>query len=183
MLEEFCPYLLRYIKDCKLYIIEQADDKPFNRAKLINVGFIEAGEPAFFVSHDIDLLPLGVDYAPRIGVTQMATNPIQIRGYLSGCTMYDCRTFKIAGGYHNDYFHRAEDNEMMFNLIRLGIRVSYNIGKFKEIYHPRSGPEFIPYLWDKAQQPRKIHNQLAVCKYKLMKKKKIEGYHFLSVEL
>ena len=44
--------------------IEQADDKPFNRGKLLNVGYTLACDNGcdYFVFHDVDMLPEDVDY-------------------------------------------------------------------------------------------------------------------------
>ena len=39
-LEMFLPYMKKYLKeyDYKIYVIEQNDNKPFNRGKLLNIG-------------------------------------------------------------------------------------------------------------------------------------------------
>ncbi|KAH7953513.1 hypothetical protein HPB49_009581 [Dermacentor silvarum] len=47
--------------DYGIFIIEQADKSPFNRAKLFNVGFVESTalyDYQCFVFHDVDLLPI-----------------------------------------------------------------------------------------------------------------------------
>jgi|GEM_PF-4355462 len=155
------------MRDHTVVVVEQAPSKPFNRGKLINIGFIET-QPAYFCAHDVDMIPIGVDYTPALGVTQLAGSAIQITGYLGGVTMYDTDTFRFIGGYHNEYFHRAEDNEMAFNLARLQIPVVYRIGTFIDLPHERTGPEFIPHLWVKAQRPRQIQNQLSICEYKVL---------------
>ena len=48
--------------DANIFIIEQNDTKPFNRAKLLNIGFAESKEEHnYFCFHDIDLLPVNDD--------------------------------------------------------------------------------------------------------------------------
>lgn len=44
----------------RIYIVEQDDGKPFNRAKLLNIGSVIAIQHGFpcLVLHDVDLLPL-----------------------------------------------------------------------------------------------------------------------------
>lgn len=44
----------------RIYIVEQEDDKPFNRALLHNMGALQAMADGFpcLVLHDVDLLPL-----------------------------------------------------------------------------------------------------------------------------
>ena len=56
-----------YIKDIdyEIFIIEQSDDKPFNRGKLLNAGYKYALDKGcdYFVFHDVDMLPEDVDYS------------------------------------------------------------------------------------------------------------------------
>jgi len=181
-LTQFIPHMRAYLPYAKIVVIEQADDKPFNRGRLINIGYLEA-KPGYFVAHDVDMLPVEVDYSPNPGVTQLAGSKIQLRDYLGGVTMFEPTTFEKVGGYHNDYFSRSEDNEMRFNLQRLKIPVLELHGKYKMLPHPRSGPEFIAALWYKAQQPRAIQNQLGVCKYEVIRKHIFEDYEMIRVTL
>lgn len=169
-LEQFIPHMRAYLPNARIVIVEQADDEPFNRAKLLNIGFLEQPGDTHYVFHDIDMLPVDVDYTPNSGVTQLAGSKIQLKDYLGGVTMFDHDTFKRVGGYHNDYFHRAEDNELRFNLHRLKIPVLELHGRFKELPHARKASEFIAALWYKAQQPRKVQDQLSCCKYEVMTK-------------
>lgn len=178
---EFVPRLKSHIPNCEIYVAEQADSKPFNRGKLLNALFIEFA-PTFFVCHDVDLLPIKVDYSPTFGVTQLVNSDIQKVGYLGGVTMFDIGTFKKIGGYHNDYFHRAEDNELAFQIQRVGIRVNARIGTFVNLPHQRTGPEFIPELWQKAQIPRNI-NMLENCHYTLISRENKGLYTLIKVEL
>lgn len=181
-LAQFIPHMRAYLPDAQIVIVEQADEKSFARGKLINVGYIET-RPTFFIAHDVDLLPLNVDYSPNPGVTQLAGSKIQLRDYLGGVTMFDAQTFEKSGGYHNEYFSRGEDNEERFNLQRLKIPVLELHGTFKELPHPRKGPEFIQHLWQKAQLPRAVQNQLSVCKYEVVSRETMEDFEHLKVRL
>ena len=50
--------------DYQIFIIEQSDDKPFNRGKLLNVGYNWYDNGCdYFVFHDVDMLPEDVDYS------------------------------------------------------------------------------------------------------------------------
>lgn len=180
-LKLFIPSMKSYLPDDQIIVVEQADNKPFNRAKLLNIGFLNS-KSTHFVFHDVDMLPVKVAYVEREGVTQIAFSDIQLIDYLGGVTMFESKTFCEVGGYHNDYFHRAEDNEMMFNLKRLRIPVLNRFGIFKELPHERTGPEFIPELWKKAQEPR-TKNMLKTCEYELISREVKEGYTHLKVKL
>lgn len=149
----------------KLVIVEQADEKPFNRGKLLNIGALEHPNK-IYCFHDIDMLPIEVKYEAIMGITQLAKSELQLRDYLGGVTMFSHRAFAKLGGYHNDYFHRAEDNEMMFNIKRSYFKVAYSFGEFRTLPHPRTGPEFDKVLWRKAQLPRD-KNMLATCEYEI----------------
>ncbi len=64
-LKRFLSHMKDYIKDIdyEIFIIEQADDKPFNRGKLLNAGYKYALDKGcdYFVFHDVDMLPEDVD--------------------------------------------------------------------------------------------------------------------------
>lgn len=161
-----------------IVVIEQCDEKPFNRGKLINVGYLET-LPTCFVAHDVDKIGVDAAYGEMSGVVQLCGSQIQKKDYLGGVTMFSATCFP---GYHNDYYHRAEDNEMMFHLKRIGQRVLQWHWQFRELPHPRSGPEFIPELWQKAKLPR-TRDMLKTCEYQLISKEIKEGYTLIKVLL
>ena len=181
-LQQFIPHMKSYLPDADIVVIEQEEGKPFNRGKLINVGFLET-IPDYFVAHDVDMLPVDVDYSQNSGVTQLAGSNIQIKDYLGGVTMFDGETFRKVGGYHNDYFHRAEDNEVRFNLHRLKIPVLELHRKFKTLPHTRRAPEFIAALWQKAQEPRQVQDQLSICEYEVLSRERHKGYLHIKVSI
>lgn len=160
---------IRHMSSCALLIIEQTDDKPFNRGKLLNIGFLNT-DAEYIVMHDVDMLPINVDYSPSVGITQLASSRIQLSDYLGGVTMFDRATFQRLGGYHNDYFHRAEDNELMFQSKRKKVPIVNRFGTFKMQGHARPILEFDPVLWRKAQQPREIDDQLSCCEYTIIRR-------------
>lgn len=177
-LTHFLSHMHEFYSHMHICIVEQSNGKPFNRAKLLNIGYLQ-NRPGInkidyssFIFHDVDMLPIGdVDYghSPHyMSVTQLIKSDIQKKDYLGGVTKFTHEAFVKVGGYNNDYFHRAEDNEMMFNLKRLGIRVINSNYDFKILPHERKGPEFDPALWEKAKKPRAIQNQLSICEYKVV---------------
>lgn len=181
-LNVFVPFIKSYLPDANVFIIEQADEKPFNRGKLLNVGSQNAVHSSYYVFHDIDMLPIKVSYKERDGVTQIAFSDIQLIDYLGGVTMFNPHEFVRSGGYHNDFWHRAEDNEMRFNLKRRGVPVLNRFGIFKQLTHERPPAEFDPVLWQKAQLPR-TKDMLKTCQYELISKELKDGYTHLRVLL
>uniref|UniRef100_A0A8D0GQK2 Beta-1,4-galactosyltransferase n=1 Tax=Sphenodon punctatus TaxID=8508 RepID=A0A8D0GQK2_SPHPU len=60
LLEHLHPFLQRQQLDYGIYVIHQTGDTKFNRAKLLNVGFLEALKEEnwdCFIFHDVDLVP------------------------------------------------------------------------------------------------------------------------------
>lgn len=168
-LEAFIDHMHQF-SHIRIAVIEQGPGKPFNRGRLLNIGALEFPD-VYYIMHDVDMLlnpDEWYDSSPHAEVIQMASSKIQLRDYLGGVTMFTHPVFHKAGGYHNDYFHRAEDNEMRFNLQRLRIPVLEEHKKFTTLPHPRNDKqEFIASLWQKAQQKRSEQNQLAHCEYQI----------------
>ncbi|XP_063386887.1 beta-1,4-N-acetylgalactosaminyltransferase bre-4-like [Cydia fagiglandana] len=52
------PFLMKQRLDYGIFIVEQTGTHEFNRGKLLNVGFLEAGRWECYIFHDIDLLPV-----------------------------------------------------------------------------------------------------------------------------
>nr|KAG5694228.1 hypothetical protein BaRGS_035332 [Batillaria attramentaria] len=60
---EFVPYLSLFLKEqgrkYKIFVLNQVDNYRFNRASLINAGFLESRLECDYVAmHDVDLLPV-----------------------------------------------------------------------------------------------------------------------------
>lgn len=69
-LEKFVPHLSRFLArksiSHEIWVVNQADQLRFNRAALINVGFLaSASHSDYMIMHDVDLLPLNdkLDYS------------------------------------------------------------------------------------------------------------------------
>lgn len=186
-------HLSQFLHHCQHYsfgygmqicIVEQAGEEPFNRGKLLNIGFLENNIGyTHYIFHDVDMLPVNVPYLNYYSkpVLQLAGSNIQLYDYLGGVTRFTSTAFRKSGGYHNEYYHRAEDNEMRFNLKRLNMPVINKFGEFITLDHERQGPEFDPALWQKAQLKRTIQNQLKICKYEVIQTKEIDNVKHIIV--
>lgn len=170
-LDTFLNYMDHHLPDMPICIVEQAGYKPFNRAKLLNIGAIQ-NPTTYYIMHDVDMLPIDCKYepSPNAEVVQFAGSKIQLKDYLGGVTMFTHNVFYKVGGYNNDYFHRAEDNEMRFNLKRMRIPVLEEHYEFKQLPHKRNKQEFNAALWYKAQQERSHQDQLYSCVYTILSK-------------
>lgn len=142
-LRKFVPHMHQFfgklmgtaVSDYHVYIIEQsADDRKFNRGKLLNIGFDLARKSGrnhdVFVFHDVDLLP-----ADNLGAwySKFPTKPIHIARvwdrysnnpkYFGGVVSFSSSDYKRINGYPNTFWGwGGEDDEMQKRLERLGIQ-------------------------------------------------------------
>lgn len=109
----------------ELIIVEQDDAKLFNRGMLLNIGFKEAKKLKcdYVVFHDVDMLPVYVDYSYSDVPLQLATNFVKENGdkdrtifdeYFGGVTMFTIQDFERIDGYSNKYWGWGyEDNDLL----------------------------------------------------------------------
>jgi hypothetical protein len=121
--------------DYKIFIIEQDDAKQFNRGMLLNIGFKYAIKYKcdYVVFHDIDMLPLEVDYSYSDKPIHMATNFISKFGeedrdifdeYFGGVTMFPVEDFQKINGYSNKYWAWGyEDTDLLLRCVKKEIEL------------------------------------------------------------
>lgn len=128
-----------------LVVVEQADNLPFNRAKLFNVfakrlgGFYD-----YYVFHDVDMIPVNPDYSYPEVPTHIATMCSQFHymmpyaEYFGGVTLFNKADFKAIDGYSNDFWGwGGEDDEMYRNVLRNGLEVNRRWCRFESLPHNR----------------------------------------------
>lgn len=135
-----------------IFIIHQTDDKKFNRAKLLNVGFKESEEYDYFAFHDVDMLPLDSDYSFPEGPTHLATEAEQFGfklpydGYFGGVTLFDKESFLKINGYSNEYWGwGAEDDDVLLRCRVMEIPTYRKPCRYRSLSHERK-IEQSPYL-------------------------------------
>lgn len=145
-MKEFLPYMQNYIKniDYKIFIIEQANDLPFNRAILLNIGFNEAKDYDYFCFHDIDMLPIESDYSFKPNVTHLAEKVEQFSWklpgpiYIGGATMFDKQSFLKINGYSNKFWGWGyEDDEIWYRCELANVPLTRSGGTYRSMYHDR----------------------------------------------
>jgi hypothetical protein len=126
-LDVFVPYMETYLTDYeyKIFVVEQSDNKPFNRGKLLNIGAKLAIREGFdyLALHDVDMLPLkGVDYSypdTPIHLAGVVNNEQPFDDYFGGVTLFNVDDFKIINGYSNEYWGWGfEDDDMLQRCIQ-----------------------------------------------------------------
>jgi hypothetical protein len=129
-LEKFIKQVPSYLTnnniEYELIVVEQSDKKPFNRGKLLNIGFIEARKLNcdYVVFHDVDMIPVDVDYSYSDIPLHLATEfelendklkNLSFDDYFGGVTMFSKTAFEKINGYSNLYWGWGfEDDDLLF---------------------------------------------------------------------
>lgn len=145
---KFIPAIKHYLKakEFKSYsikVIEQADNKPFNRAKLLNIGAKYAvDECEYFIFHDVDMLPVTADYSYSSNPTHIATQCSQFNykmpypDYFGGVNIFDKNLFWKINGYSNEFWGwGGEDDELLLRC--KGLFIERRLCKFESLPHSR----------------------------------------------
>jgi predicted glycosyltransferase involved in capsule biosynthesis len=201
-LKEFAPYMVAYLKsqgiDFTILIVEQEDGKPFNRAKLLNVGFdYTKAEYDYYCFHDVDMLPLESDYSYCTNPTHLAARAEQFNwklpydGYFGGVTIFDRESFQTINGYANEYWGwGAEDDDVFARCVHKGIQASRKNCSFRSLHHER---KLIKEDYDKNLEKlrnfyRSIENDginegLSNLEYEVLDTKVYENYTKIKVKI
>lgn len=123
-------FLMRQEIDYRIVIVEQSQEKMFNRGKLFNIGFREMEQryPAdCYVFHDVDLIPINLNniYAcsnkPRHMCSALDVFDFQVpyQRSFGGVVALTKRQFQNVNGYSNSFFGwGGEDDEFFFRVRR-----------------------------------------------------------------
>jgi hypothetical protein len=130
-LREFSRNIKFYLDNLNIpyhvFVIHQDDAKQFNRGSLLNIGFkyAEKNRCDYVVFHDIDMIPLSVDYSYSETPLHLATNFTTVDEnekpketfdeYFGGVTMFTMEDFKKIDGYSNKYWGWGyEDTDLLY---------------------------------------------------------------------
>lgn len=145
-----------YKRKYKIIIVEQANEKPFNRGLLLNWGFnyaekhLQTNSNSLFCFHDVDMIP-EINTIYRISenppVYHLATaasqfkNTMPYNDYIGGVTVFNKDTFLKINGFSNKYFGwGCEDDDLMLRLKQNNISVKHIFDNtFKSLPHSPNG--------------------------------------------
>jgi len=149
----FVPYLLSYFEKTQkdislsLYVIEQKDDKPFNRGKLLNVGFDIANKDkdyGYVCFHDVDYLPLTADYGKPDMPTRLIWKGLTKNEdpvlFFGAVVLFPSKQFIQVNGFSNNYQGWGfEDTDLHFRITACGLHIKRRDQEFKSLHHEYSG--------------------------------------------
>ena len=127
-LEEFLDRVPKYLQikgiPAFIIIVEQDNASAFNRGMLCNIGFLKAKEMGcdYVVFHDIDMIPLDVDYSYSNVPIHLATDRLDFDSYFGGITLFPTGTFEKINGFSNIYWGWGfEDDDLRYRCIQHNI--------------------------------------------------------------
>lgn len=123
-LQVFSQYMHSYLKDYitfRMFVIEQVEKQPFNRAMLMNIGYdLSKDDYDYFCFHDVDLLPSEPtnDYTyPSDGPRHLTVNlqnfkwTTPSRTILGGITCATKEHLLMMNGWSNDFWGWGAEDE------------------------------------------------------------------------
>lgn len=132
----FVPFMDAYLRqqniNFDIYILNQVDHYRFNRASLINVGFLETRDDHdYVVMHDVDLLPINpnLTYAyPEEGPFHVASPNLHPRyhypTFVGGILLVNREHYELVDGMSNKYWGWGlEDDEFYVRLKEAKLKV------------------------------------------------------------
>eukprot|EP00794_Sanderia_malayensis_P012030 gene12030-13272_t len=198
LLRQLHPILQRQKLEYQIFIIDQADDYPFNRAKLFNVGFKEAlkhNDFDCFVFHDVDLIPeddrndYGCPSSPRHMCPSVDKfNYEMFSPYLfGGVTAFTKQHFTLINGYANRYWGwGAEDDDCFKRVNTKDLKVTrpaMELGRYKMLGHSqqeRNGKAIL--LLEKGDKNMK-DDGINTLKYKVFDQTAFDLFTKIKVDL
>ncbi|XP_033756703.1 beta-1,4-galactosyltransferase 7-like [Pecten maximus] len=132
----FVPYMHNYLNEKhiahRIYVINQVDNYRFNRASLINVGFLESRADCDYIAmHDVDLLPQNpdLDYGyPEEGPFHVASPEYHPKynysKFVGGILLMNKDNFIQVNGMSNRYWGWGrEDDELYVRLLKARLKI------------------------------------------------------------
>ncbi|XP_040360137.2 beta-1,4-N-acetylgalactosaminyltransferase bre-4 [Ixodes scapularis] len=148
-------FLPRQQIDYGIFVIEQEGNGKFNRAKLLNVGYLETqGLYDCYILHDVDLIPeddrnlYTCPEQPRHMSVAMSTmnykSTLPYTQYFGGVSALNKKHMELVNGFSNQYWGwGAEDDDMYYRLTdsRLKItRYPAEIARYTMLGHAKETP-------------------------------------------
>ncbi|XP_061608107.1 beta-1,4-galactosyltransferase 4 [Phyllopteryx taeniolatus] len=152
LLHHLHPFLQRQQLHYAVYVVQQAGDATFNRAKLLNVGYLEALKEYSwdcFIFHDVDLVPENdhnlyiCDSQPKhLVVGRNATGyKLHYKGYFGGVTAMSREQFRKVNGFANTYWGWGGEDDDLRIRVELQkmkiVRPPADIARYTMVFHKR----------------------------------------------
>ncbi|XP_059145781.1 beta-1,4-N-acetylgalactosaminyltransferase bre-4-like [Physella acuta] len=191
------PFLQRQNLEYGIFVVEQAEGQLFNRAILMNIGFVESlklRDYDCFVFHDVDLLPLDDrnyytcgDHPVHLSASiDVHGNRLMYQNIFGGASMLTRDMMSRVNGFSNVYFGwGGEDDDMSYRVRSHGMLISrYEpwVATYTMMRHAKENQEDRTQLL--ASSRNRIHKDgLNTLKYKLLDLKLLPLYTWVYVQV
>ncbi|KAH9500049.1 Beta-1,4-galactosyltransferase 7 [Bulinus truncatus] len=158
---EFTPYMRTFLEkqnvNHKLIVVNQMDKYRFNRASLINVGFLESRNQCDYIAmHDVDLLPVNEDllykYPEESKPYHLAAphlHPLyHYNNYAGGILLIRSTDFEKLNGLSNKYWGWGREDDEFFVRMR---KANFTLQRPDNL---TSGYQSFKHLHDRKKRPR-----------------------------
>ncbi|KAF0881550.1 beta-1,4-galactosyltransferase 1 [Crocuta crocuta] len=195
------PILQRQQLDYGIYVINQAGETMFNRAKLLNIGFQEALKDYdynCFVFSDVDLIPMNDHNAYRcfsqprhisVAMDKFGFSLPYVQ-YFGGVSALSKQQFLTINGFPNNYWGWGGEDDDIFNrLVFRGMSVSRPnavVGKCRMIRHSRDKKnEPNPQRFDRIAHTKEtmLSDGLNTLRYEVLDIEKNPLYTKITVDI
>ncbi|XGW05304.1 hypothetical protein V3C99_016014 [Haemonchus contortus] len=168
LLNNMHPFLTKQMLDYSIIVVEQIANQTFNRAKLFNVGYVEANKMydwQCYVFHDVDLLPeddRNLHVCPDKNPRHMgaAVNKFNYKLFyekiFGGSSALTKDQFDKTNGFSNRYWGWGGEDDDMYNRV---IYAGYKVDRYNETV--------ARYTMIKHEHEPKA-NPINPCRYKLL---------------
>uniref|UniRef100_W5MCA9 Beta-1,4-galactosyltransferase n=1 Tax=Lepisosteus oculatus TaxID=7918 RepID=W5MCA9_LEPOC len=195
------PFLQRQQLNYGIYVIHQAGNYTFNRAKLLNVGFKEAmkeEEWTCMFYHDVDLIPeddrnlYTCDRHPKhvsIAMDKFGYK-LPYNTYFGGVSALTPEQYLKMNGFPNNYWGwGGEDDDIAVRVALSGMlisRPSVQVGRYKMIKHEHDkGNEENPKRFNLLAKTRRTWKQdgMNTMEYRVLSKEYMPLYTNITVDI
>lgn len=142
-LVKFMQHMTPLFPAAEFLVIEQTNTKPFNRGKLLNIGF-QLSKGDYVALHDVDMIPVKADYSFPGNPTHLATKASQFAykmpfpEYFGGVVLISREDMIKCNGYHNEFWGwGGEDDSFRLRVLEAGLKIDSREGIFNSLPHPR----------------------------------------------
>ncbi|KAK2816105.1 hypothetical protein Q7C36_022376 [Tachysurus vachellii] len=152
LLHHLHPFLQRQQLHYAIYVIHQAGEATFNRAKLLNIGYLEALKNFnwdCFIFHDVDLVPENdhnlytcAEQPKHLVVGRNSTGyKLRYNDYFGGVTAMRKKQFSKVNGFPNTYWGwGGEDDDLRLRVRLLGMKIvrpPAEVARYTMVFHNR----------------------------------------------
>lgn len=177
-----------------ILIVEQANDKLFNRGKLLNIGFNECKDD-IVCFHDVDLIAHDLtNYKKPIsggehfsGLCEQFNYKVPYQYCFGGVTAFDAESFLKCNGFNNDFWGWGGEDDDLFNRTLLAsVKTTFHNYKYYSLKHTKQ-PITLQYQTNKHLVLKTSDtwqkSGLNSLRYRIIKEYELLGIRVIKVDL